>query len=267
MYNNLTMPKSRQMIKITKLLAVIGFISLISAYAWAEDKQPKPANTEKFTRQEEEKFTELEKTARGYRDQGLTAQNAGDIETAMKFYQKAIELDPYYAAPYNDLGVIYEAAGSIDNAEKSYIKTIEIDANYSSAYTNLALLYEGKRDLKKAVYYWQKRAQLGAPDDPWTQKANQRVEDMRVVLSATPIKDAREQEILGLTKDIANNKDLLNQDNGFLAKDHFRKAKKHYDKGDLAGAFQEALDAQYLDPDNKEIETFIDKVQARVLSK
>lgn len=267
MYNNLTMLKSRPMIKITRLLFIAGCVFFISSLARAEEPVSAPAKSGQLTAQEEEKFSQLQKMAREYRNQGLTAQNAGDIDTAMKFYQKAIELDPYFAAPYNDLGVIDEAVGYTDEAEKSYIKATEIDPNYLSAYTNLALLYENKRDLKQAASCWQKRARLGSVDDPWTERAKQRVEDLREVLSATPLQDAREQEVIGFIKDVANNKDLLNHDDIFLAKDHFQKAKRRYDQGDLAGAFQEALDAQYLDPDNQEIETFIDKVQARVLSK
>ena len=86
-------------------------------------------------------------------------------------------------------------------------------------------------------------------------------------MSATPLKDAREQEVIGFMKDISHNKDLLNKDDIALAKDHFQRAQRYYDKGDLASAFKEALDAQYLDEKNTEIEAFLDKVQARALSR
>ncbi|MGA2774555.1 MAG: tetratricopeptide repeat protein [Candidatus Omnitrophota bacterium] len=261
------MPKSRQIVKITKIILAIGFVFFILRPVQAANVSSASNNGDKITAQANETPPQLQDMARGYRDQGLTAQNSGDINTAMKYYQKAIELDSYYAAPYNDLGVLYEAGGSIDRAEQSYLKAIEINPDYLSAYTNLALFYENKRDLNKAGYYWQKRAQLGQPDDFWTQKASQRAEDLRVVMSATPIKDAREQEVLGLMKDISANRSLLNQDNTALANDHFQKAKRYYNKGDLASAFKEALDAQYLDQNNSEIEEFLDKIQERALSK
>jgi tetratricopeptide (TPR) repeat protein len=268
MYNNYKdMSESRQLIKTSRRIFVIGFLLIIFTYAQAEGISSFSANGDKVNAQANEKPIQLQSMARNYRKQGLTAQNSGDINTARKYYQKAIELDPYYAAPYNDLGVIYEAGGYIEKAEQSYLKTIEIDSDYLSAYTNLALLYENKRDLSKAAHYWQERAQLGQPDDPWTQKANQRLEDLRIVMSATPIKDAREQEILGFMKDIAGNKEMLNKDDTALAKYHFQKAKIYYDKGDLASAFKEALDAQYLDQKNSEIEAFLDKIQVRALSK
>lgn len=215
--------------------------------------------------QREENLTELQKQARTYRSQGLKMQDIGDLNGAMSLYQKAVELDPAYAIAYNDLGIIYEAKGSIDLAEQSYLKCIKIDPMYLSAYSNLALLYENKRDLEKAVFYWEKRTQLGSVDDPWKEKAKQRLADIRSVLSETPIEDAREQEIIRLMKDVSAYKAALRKDNKALSKEHFEKAKRSYKKGDFATAIKEALDAQYLNPANKEIEEFIEKVQTRAL--
>lgn len=217
--------------------------------------------------QKEENLSELQKEARTYRAQGLEFQRIGNIEAALSLYQKAVELDPTYAVAYNDLGVIYEASGAIDRAEESYLKCVNIDPAYLSVYTNLALLYENKRDLDKAAFYWAKRLELGSPDDPWTQKAKQRLEDIRLVLSDKPFEQAREQEIIGFLKDVATQKSLLKEDDKALAKQYFEKAKQSYNKDDFATAFKEALDAKQLDPANKEIEEFIKKVQTRALSR
>jgi Flp pilus assembly protein TadD len=214
---------------------------------------------------EEKKLTELQKQARMYRRQGLEMQNTGNLDTAMTLYQKAIELDPNYAMAYNDLGIIYEAKGLIDLAEENYLESIKIDPMFLSTYSNLALLYENKRDLEKAAFYWEKRAQLGALNDPWKQKARQRVADIRSVISKMPLEDAREQEVIGLMKDVAVYKSRLRKDNKALSQEHFEKAKRSYNKGDFVTAIKEALDAQYLDPANEEIEKFIEKAQTRAL--
>ena len=185
MYNVLKdMSESRHMIKITRTILAVGFLFFFSAYVQAAEKQPAPATADNITPQASEKPTQLQDLARKYREQGVISQKAGDMETAMKYYQKAIEFDAYYAAPYNDLGIIYEGAGYANKAEENYLKAIEIDPNYLSAYTNLALFYESKRDLNKAAIYWEKRAQLGQPNDPWTQKAILRLRDIRSVLSS-----------------------------------------------------------------------------------
>lgn len=205
--------------------------------------------------------------ARSYRQAGLESQRVGNLSDAMALYQKAIAVDPSYAEAYNDLGVVYEALGSVDKAEECYLKSLKIDPAYTSVYTNLALLYESKRDLDKAAFYWAKRAQIGSADDPWTQKAASRLKDIRIVLSKNPIADLREGDVLNLMNDVAANKSVIGKDDNTVSRKHFQKAQECFKKGDLATAIKEALDAQYLDPDNKEIEAFIEKAQLRALSR
>ncbi len=212
-------------------------------------------------------LSEIQKQARAYRDEGLRAQEIGNLEQAVVLYQKAIELDPAYAIAYNDLGIIYEALGAMDRAEGSYLKSIKVGPTYMSPYTNLAIFYENKRDLDKAAFYWEKRANLGSHYDPWTQKARQRLNDINVVLKGLPSpSDTREQEVIGLTKDVIKQKAAERQDAKTLAKTHFQKAKLYYEQQDEVTALKEAIDAHMLDPSNKEIEEFIEKVQHRLLS-
>ena len=220
-----------------------------------------------LTRKEEEDLTQMQKQARLYRVQGLEYQKLGNLQTAMSLYQKAIQLDPAYAAAYNDLGVIYEAQGFIERAEQSYLQAVRIDPNFVSAYSNLALLYENERDLNKAGMCWSKRAQLGDPNDPWTQRARQRLEDIRAITSNRPLQDMREQEIVDLMTDVAVYKDILKKDNKALAASYMRKAKLMEQKGDQVAAHKIAVDAQQLDPTNEDITTYIDKLQIRNLSK
>jgi tetratricopeptide (TPR) repeat protein len=209
----------------------------------------------------------LQDQARNYRINGLAFQRAGNLDQAMAFYQKAIELDPSYGAVYNDLGVLFEAKGLTDRAEDAYLKAVQVDPSDLSAYTNLALIYEAKRDLNKAYFYWDKRAQLGLPDDPWTKRAHSRLKDINIVLSNRPREDALELEVSGLVKDIAEQKAQLNKDSKALAKFYFEQAKLKQKKGDDVTAFKLALDASQLDPTNAEIEEFMTKIQGRLLSR
>ena len=210
---------------------------------------------------------QLQEQARKYREAGLENQNMGNLPLAMTLYQKSIAMDPTYAPAYNDLGVIYEAVGFPDRAEESYLKALRIDPYYLSACTNLAFLYENKRDLQKAAIYWNKRAELGLFDDPWTQKAINRLKEIRAVLSSRPITYLREGDVLDLMKDVTVHKAVVNKDDKALAQDHFQRARLSYKKGDLATAIKEALDAQNLDRDNPEIEAFIEKVASRALTR
>ena len=211
-------------------------------------------------------LTSFQQQAINYRMEGLSLQRAGNLDQAMVYYQKAIELNPSYAAAFNDLGVVFEAKGLPDRAEDAYLKAVQVDPSDLSAYTNLALIYEAKRDLSKAYFYWNKRAQLGLSDDPWTKKALSRTKDINMVLSDRPGQIAREQEIVGLLKDVAEEKAQLRKDNKGLMKYYFEQAKQKLKRGDEVTALKLAIDASQLDPSNSEIEEFITKIQDRLLS-
>lgn len=147
--------------------------------------------------------------ARVYRNEGLRAQSLGDLDSALVFYQKAVELDPEYQVVYNDLGIIYEAKGEPERAEASYLKALAIDPYYLSAYSNLALFYESKRDLVNAAEYWKKRYELGNPEDLWTMKAQQRLKDIQLMLAADPLLEVRLKQIRDLTRGTRKKKKIL----------------------------------------------------------
>jgi|EPASupsiteSAE347_1022098.scaffolds.fasta_scaffold04738_2 tetratricopeptide (TPR) repeat protein len=181
--------------KIT--LTISGLLFLFSSYLFAADEIGGVVSDEVYS---------LSSQARVYRIEGVKYQDLGDLDSALKMYQKAVQLDPAYPVAYNDLGIIYEAKGDISRAEESYLQALKIDPFLLDAYTNLALLYENKRELEKAVYYWEKRVELGNPDDPWTLKAQQRLLDVRLALSRDPAAEARQREAVALVKEVSDSK-------------------------------------------------------------
>ncbi|MDP2905933.1 MAG: tetratricopeptide repeat protein [Candidatus Omnitrophota bacterium] len=215
----------------------------------------------------EESLTELQKDARQYHAEGLEFQNNGELDSAMALYQKAVVLDPFYAVAYNDLGILYEANGLPQRAEESYIKAMNIDPQLLSAYSNLAMLYESRRDLRQAAYYWQKRAEMGLANDPWTQKAQRRFNDIDTVLSDRPVEDNKEKEAIELLAQVTNDKALLKKDDTVQAREYMFKARALYNKGEDVTALKTAIDAQQLDPANDEIEQFVEQLQHRILSR
>ncbi|NQT75880.1 MAG: tetratricopeptide repeat protein [Candidatus Omnitrophica bacterium] len=138
---------------------------------------------------------ELKEEAGSYRIQGYEAQERGDIDAAITWYQKATTMDPEYAAPYNDLGILFEAKGWLDRAELAYQKALSIDPNYEEAHTNLALLYERKGELEKAAFHWMRRYKLGKPGEAWTEEAMQRLEKLGL-LDAKEAKNIKVQRSL-----------------------------------------------------------------------
>ncbi|MDD5120198.1 MAG: tetratricopeptide repeat protein [Candidatus Omnitrophica bacterium] len=245
----------KYLIIIATILCVFCFAD--SLFAKGAPVKPKAAEDHPYT---------LESQAHKYREEGARHQAIGNLSEAKGWYQKAVALDPNYAVAYNDLGVIYEAQGDLDKAEENYLRAIKIDPAYLSAYTNLAFFYENKRNLKKAEFYWAKRSALGSPDDPWALKAANRLKDIRSVLSDSVFADQREEEVLDLMEDVTVRKSTFKEDKE-QARDYFKKARQSFNDGDLALAIKLALDAQQLEPDNEEIEAFIEKAGLRALSR
>jgi len=266
-FNNMNTNAFQKKIKIiTSCLAVLSFVTFSSASAKVIVNQSNnnALNGTVSPAEDLNLGTTLQREARAYRVQGIEQQRLGNLDTAMSLYQKSITLDPAYAVPYNDLGILYEANGEVDRAEKSYLKAVMIDPNYASAYSNLACFYENKRDLNKASSYWQKRVELGDPNDPWTEKARQRLKDIR--LSTGGKVKGQEDDVLDLVTDIATQKDLEKTDSKVMAMTLFGKAKACYKKGDGANAIKLATDAQQLDPTNPEIQKFAEDLELRLLS-
>jgi Tfp pilus assembly protein PilF len=57
-------------------------------------------------------------------------------------WEKAVELDPSYAAAWNDLGIAYEEQGKFDEARKAYEKALQLEPNNNFIRQNYDLFRE-----------------------------------------------------------------------------------------------------------------------------
>ncbi len=55
------------------------------------------------------------------------------LTNAFNYYQKAIELNPFYVQAYYNLGILYEENGDKILAKEYYLKAIDLDNNYTQA--------------------------------------------------------------------------------------------------------------------------------------
>ena len=83
-----------------------------------------------------------------------------------------------YATAYNNLGMSYEMLGQPERAKEAYRQCLQINPRHPHAYVNLALLSERQGKFDDALAYWQRRAELGDPKDPWTQEAQKRAAEL-----------------------------------------------------------------------------------------
>ena len=73
---------------------------------------------------------------------GMSVAQRGLWREAIYRWEKAVELDPTYAAAYNDLAVGYEHEGQLEKARKAYEKALELEPNNSQIRQNYELFKE-----------------------------------------------------------------------------------------------------------------------------
>jgi len=198
----------------------------------------------------------FKKEAIEYRNRGYTAQQSGDIETALVYYQKAISLDPYYAVAYNDLGIVYEIKGYWDKAESAYRKAISIDPNFAEAHCNLAFLYESRKNYDKAVTHWIRRIELGEKEDFWTQKCWEKL------WHYAPDK-AKELEARLLAQEVAIQMEKDKEVRVIKAKKLYEEAMAYYNKRDYVKALPLFQEAYELLPNEPELAQMYQEVFAK----
>ena len=79
--------------------------------------------------------------------------NKGDVDSAKKHWEIALDKDPYHSAGNNQLGNIYYSMGDYSKAKTHYLNALKIKNN-SRAHFNLGQIYETLGENEKAVYHY-----------------------------------------------------------------------------------------------------------------
>ncbi len=82
---------------------------------------------------------------------GISHSVRGNLGEALKEYQSAINIDPYYALAYNNLGYVYRQLGKVDMAIDYYKKALDLNPKDDTSHTNLASAYGSKGLYDKAI--------------------------------------------------------------------------------------------------------------------
>jgi tetratricopeptide (TPR) repeat protein len=227
---------------------------------------------------------ELQQQAMQYRQEGLRAQQAGKLNEAVSLYQKAIGIDPSFAAAYNDLGIVFESKGQIERAKGMYLSAAGADPQYPNTYSNLALLFEGQGDYSNAILYWVKRAMVGEVGDPWTEVALKRLEQLNRLypesfdkadksyseglqtMGIYPGMDYQNPAKVTLFDPKAKKGvDILKSDPKVEALRYVQMSKESLAAGEYATALKEITVAEYLDPSNPDIKALANRIRESLL--
>ncbi|HUJ09083.1 MAG TPA: tetratricopeptide repeat protein [Verrucomicrobiae bacterium] len=89
-----------------------------------------------------------------YFNEGVRAQQQGDIAAAVSSYGKAVAIDPAFSKAYFNLAIAYRSAGQTERALENYELALMADPQYADARFNYAILLQeqGYRDDAIAQY-------------------------------------------------------------------------------------------------------------------
>src|SRR5436190_23388563 len=87
-------------------------------------------------------FADARTDAKAQVDFGINVAQRGLWREAIYRWEKAVEVDPTYAAAYNDLAVAYEHEGQLDKARKAYERALELEPNNAQIRQNYELFKE-----------------------------------------------------------------------------------------------------------------------------
>jgi Flp pilus assembly protein TadD len=87
-------------------------------------------------------YADARKDARAHVEFGISVAQRGLWREAIYRWERAVEIDPTYAAAFNDLAIAYEHEGQLDKARKAYEKALELDPNNTQIRQNYELFKE-----------------------------------------------------------------------------------------------------------------------------
>ena len=89
--------------------------------------------------------------AEAFYNMGNALKDQGKLKEAMEAFNKAISIKPDYAEVYNNMGNAFKDQGNLEEAIVAYEKAISIKPDYAEAYNNMANVFQEQAKLKKAI--------------------------------------------------------------------------------------------------------------------
>jgi tetratricopeptide (TPR) repeat protein len=172
----------------------------------------------------------------------LTPVERGDIYMARKMYRDAIETymqAPPTAAILNKIGIAYHQLAEIDTAGKYYQRAIKLDPQFADAINNLGTVYYSKKSYRRAVNEFRKVLRV-KPDaaSTWANLANAYFERKQYEPSSEALQKALELDPTVLDNHGTVGSLVQDRNVADRAKYHYYLAKSLAKKGQNADALQ-----------------------------
>jgi tetratricopeptide (TPR) repeat protein len=119
-----------------------------------------------------EKVRDKEEKAKILGELGVISYYSGELEKALEYYEKALELDEGLgikegiAKDLGNIGIVYRIRGELDKALEYFEKVLELDEELGRKegiaiqFGNIGIIYRIKGELDKALEYYEKALEL-----------------------------------------------------------------------------------------------------------
>ena len=91
---------------------------------------------------------------------GAVCAGQDELEVAINYHKKSVEINPDYAEGYNNLGIAFQKLGLFEEAVKNYKKTLKLKPDFSLAYNNLGVVLKSLNKLDEALLTSKKAIEL-----------------------------------------------------------------------------------------------------------
>jgi tetratricopeptide (TPR) repeat protein len=109
---------------------------------------------------------------------GTKAYLERDYSLAAREYLKSIEINPLSPIAYSNLAYVYYDSGDLDKALDYHRRAIDIDIGTAISHYGLALIYEARGDRPNAVRHWEEYLRL-EPAGSYARRAKEHLEKLR----------------------------------------------------------------------------------------
>jgi len=87
-------------------------------------------------------------------------RDAGNYKIALGLYGRLVHFHPKFVQGYLNMGIIFNTIGDQQRARQFYLKVIDLDPDNGDAYFNLGYLSESQGELSEAVNYYEKAVEV-----------------------------------------------------------------------------------------------------------
>ena len=91
---------------------------------------------------------------------GIAYQQQNDVESARKYYDRAVKLQPGYAEAINNIGTVEYANKNFRRATKFYKRALGIQPRSASVYSNLGTAWFARHNYKEATRCYEEALEL-----------------------------------------------------------------------------------------------------------